>query len=127
MRFAVSIFALGLILIGFSSHAFAQSRQVAQMQRVTGEHWTKATDDQKKAFLYGFATLLAAEHEIQGNPAPKNVKSIVPTFFNGLTGMTFTDLQTAIDQYYQQNPSQLQRPVLEVMWFEIAVPNLQKK
>ncbi len=127
LRLTSGILTLCLILVGFSSNVSAQTRPVTQLPELTGEHWSKASDDEKKAYLFGFGTMLSAEHHVQGDKLPTGFKSLTPTFYKGFSGMTFTDLQNAIEAYYKQNPNQLKRPIIEVMWFEIAVPNAQKK
>jgi hypothetical protein len=103
--------------------------QAHELPIVTGKHWTQSTEAQKRAFLFGMATLLEAEQELQGkDPAPEiRDNSLVPTLVEGLSQYTIITAMEAIDAYYAQHSDQLNRPVLEVIWFELALPNVASK
>ena len=93
---------------------------------VTGEHWTKSSDDMKKAYLVGIANVLQVETAYFGTNPPTDAQSFVPRFVRGLRGQTLDSVRDALDRWYAANPGRLQRPVLETIWFEIVVPGLQK-
>jgi len=93
---------------------------------VTGEHWTKSSDDMKKAYLVGIANVLQVETAYFGTTPPTDAQSFVPRFVRGLRGQTLDSVRDALDRWYAANPGRLQRPVLETIWFEIVVPGLQK-
>ena len=93
---------------------------------VTGEHWTKSSDDAKKAYLIGIANLLQIETAYFGANPPTDAQSFVPRMVRGLRGQTLDGVRQALDRWYAANPGRLQRPVLETIWFEIVVPGLQK-
>ena len=93
---------------------------------VTGEHWTKSSDDAKKAYLIGIANLLQIETAYFGSNPPTDAQSFVPRMVRGLRGQTLDGVRQALDRWYAANPGRLQRPVLETIWFEIVVPGLQK-
>ncbi len=88
---------------------------------VTGEHWQKSTPQERKAFLVGAATIIELEQEVQGTPPAK--KSTIDVWAKGLSNFTFDQMVAAIDQWYAANPGKLNRPVVEVMWYELAKPN----
>lgn len=91
---------------------------------VTGEHWLKSTPQERKSFLVGAATIIELEQEVQGpSPAPK---STIPTWCKGLSPYTFDQMVAAIDKWYADNPDKTARPVVEVMWYELARPNAGK-
>ena len=93
----------------------ATSVHAAEIPVVTGEHWTRSSDDVKKAYLVGF----------QGKP-PADAESFVPRLVKGLQGQTLDSVREGLNQWYAANPGKLQRPVIETIWFEMAVPGLQK-
>jgi len=95
---------------------------------VTGEHWTKATDLEKKAYLVGVANVLQIEVAYNGSNPPSDAQSIVPRFAKGLKGggHTLDSVRQGVDKWYAANPDKTQRPVIEIIWFEMVVPGLQK-
>lgn len=98
----------------------------AQEAVATGEHWTTASVQEKRAFLLGMGTIIDLEQEFQGANPPKAVSehSLIPKFAEGLKGYTIPTAQQAIDAWYAANPGQLKRSVIEVIWYELTVPNL---
>ena len=91
---------------------------------VTGEHWTSATDNEKRAFLVGIATALEVEQEFQAINPQASGASMVPIMIQGLDRFTLTEIMQGVDSWYAGNGEQLDRPVIEVLWYELALPNL---
>ena len=92
---------------------------------VTGEHWTKSSEEVKKAYLIGIANLLQVENAYFGANPPSDAQSFVPRMTRGLKGATLDSVRTGLNDWYAKNPDKLQRPVLEVVWFEMVVPGLK--
>ena len=93
---------------------------------ITGEHWTKSTDQVKKAYLVGIANVLQVESAYAGASPPSDAQSIVPRFVRGLKGQTLDTVREGLDKWYAANPDKIQRPIIETVWFEMVVPGLQK-
>jgi hypothetical protein len=93
---------------------------------ITGEHWVKSTDQMKKAYLIGMANVLVVETAYEGTNPPSDAQSIVPRMGKGLKGHTLDSVREALDKWYASHPDQLQRPVVETIWFELVVPGLKK-
>src|SRR5512143_1718972 len=93
---------------------------------ITGEHWTKSTDQVKKAYLVGIANVLQVETAYAGTSPPSDTQSIVPRFVKGLKGQTLDTVREGLDKWYAANPDRIQRPIIETVWFEMVVPGLQK-
>jgi hypothetical protein len=95
---------------------------------VTGEHWTKSTEQVKKAYLVGIANVLQIEAAYEGTNPPPDAQSVVPRFAKGLKGggHTLDSVREGLDKWYAANPDKIQRPVIETIWFEMVVPGLQK-
>lgn len=100
--------------------------RAADVPVVTGEHWTKSSEEQKKAYLIGIANLLQVETAYFGANPPTDAQSFVPRFAKGLRGETLDSVKLGLDKWYAANPDRLQRPVLETIWFQMVVPGLQK-
>jgi len=93
---------------------------------VTGEHWTKSSEQVKKAYLVGIANVLQVETAFEGASPPPDAQSVVPRFVKGLRGQTLDTVREGLDKWYAANPDRIQRPVIETIWFEMVVPGLQK-
>ena len=93
---------------------------------VTGEHWTKSSDEMKKAYLVGIANVLQVEAAYEGTNAPSNAQRLVPRFVKGLKGQTLDGVREDLNRWYAAHPDRLNRPVIETIWFEIVVPGLAK-
>jgi hypothetical protein len=93
---------------------------------ITGEHWTKSTEDLKKVYLIGIANIVQIETAYHATNAPSDTQSIVPRMVKGLKGQTLDTVREGLNKWYAAHPEQLQRPVIETLWFEIVAPGLQK-
>lgn len=98
----------------------------SELPMVTGEHWSTATEREKRAFLLGMATILELEQEFQAGTPPKPGTSLVPPMINGLDDFTLEGLTRGLDQWYSDNPNGVNRAVVEVIWSEFALPNLRQ-
>ena len=101
------------------------SAGAAEVPMVDGTLWTKSTDDVKKAYLVGLANMVQLEVAYNANDPLPEKYSFSPRLAKGLTGQTLASVQEALDKWYSANPGKLQRPVIETIWFEIALPGLK--
>lgn len=109
------------LAVMWSGHAFADETPL-----VTGEQWTKSSEDVKKAYLVGIVNLAQIEVAYAaGNPAGDS-QSFLPRFAKGMQGQTLDSVREGLNRWYAANPGKLQRPVLETIWFEMAVPGMKK-
>jgi len=93
---------------------------------ITGKHWTDSSEPLKKAYLVGIANVVQIDVAYQAGNAPADGQSVVPRFARGLKGQTLDTVREGLDRWYASHPDQLQRPVIETIWFEMVVPGLQK-
>ena len=100
--------------------------QAAEIPVVTGDQWTRSSEDVQKAYLVGIANLTQVENAYFGGYPPSDNQSFVPRLVKGLQGQTLDSVREGLNQWYAANPGKLQRPVIETIWFEMAVPGLQK-
>ena len=97
----------------------------ADIPLVDGTHWVKSTEEVKKAYLVGVSNVIQLEVAYQAdNPVPEG-RSLAPRAAKGMTGQTLSGVLESLDKWYGAHPEQLQRPVLETIWFEMVVPGLK--
>lgn len=121
LQWSTLMLVAGLVLAVLSGNIFADEVPI-----VTGELWTKSSDQAKKAYLVGIANVLQIEWAYEGANPPSDAQSLVPRFAKGLKGQTLDTVREGLDRWYAAHPDRLQRPVIETIWFEMVVPGLQK-
>ena len=105
---------------------FAGAVRADEIVLVTGEHWTKSSDQVKNAYLVGIANMLQVEAAYGGTTPPSDAQSLVPRLVKGLKGQTLDSVRETLNRWYAAHPDQLRRPVLETIWFEVVVSGLAK-
>ena len=115
-----------MFLVFVASAVAWGSARADEVPLVTGEHWTKSTEQLKKVYLIGIANVIQVETAYFGATPPSDAQSFVPRFAKGLKGQTLDSVREALDRWYAANPNRLQRPIIETIWFEVVVPGLQK-
>ncbi|WP_321928204.1 hypothetical protein [Paraburkholderia guartelaensis] len=91
---------------------------------VTGQQWMASSDAEKKAYLVGVANLLDVERAYAGTTA--NSSDITQRFGKGMQGRTLDSVRQGLDDYYAANPTMIQHPVIETLWFQMVVPGLKQ-
>jgi hypothetical protein len=104
----------------------SSSARADEVPLITGEHWTKSSEQLKKAYLVGIANVVQIETAYAGSSPPADAQSVVPRLARGLKGHTLDSVRDALDAWYAAHPDRLQRPVIETIWFELVVPGLAK-
>ena len=85
-----------------------------------------ASLEQKRAYLFGVGNVLEIEQAMAGdNYASMRGRSIVPVLLEGLSDISIADLVTQLDKFYTDHPDQTERPVLEVLYIEMALPRIE--
>jgi len=121
MRESVRQLVCGLALALTVAVAVPALAEDYEIPVVTGEHWQKSTPQERKAFLVGAATIIELDQEVQGAAPAKN--STIDAWAKGLSHFNFDQMAAAIDTWYAEHQDRVSRPVVEVMWFELAKPN----
>ena len=121
LRLRAAMFAACLALAIVSGGARAD-----EVPLITGEHWTKSSEEQKKAYLIGIANVVQVELAYAGSAAPPDTQSVLPRMAKGLKGHTLDSVREGLNRWYAANPQRVQRPVVETIWFEMVVPGLPK-
>lgn len=100
--------------------------QAADIPLVTGDQWTKSTPEIQKAYLIGIVNLTQVETAFSAGNPPTDTQSVLPRLVKGMQGQTLDSVREGLNRWYADNPTKLARPVIETIWFEMAVPGLQK-
>ncbi len=117
----LTIIFLPLLLAVFGTTAWGGQN----LEIITGEHWADSSLEQKRAFLFGIGNVLEVEHAMAGDDyEARRGRSIVHVLLDGLSGVSIASLVTQLDKFYADHPSQSSRPVIEVLYLEMALPNL---
>jgi len=93
---------------------------------VTGQQWMASTDAEKQAYLVGIANLLDVERAYADGGNTANSDDIAQRFGRGMQGQTLDSVRESLDSYYKANPTMIQHPVIETLWFQMVVPGLNK-
>lgn len=112
-----------LLLMGQATIASASHK----LPIVTGKHWQSSTQDEKRAFLLGFATAIKLEHEVRGEECKQECKSLVRSWVKGLSPYALTEIIQGLDNWYAENPDELDTPVIKTMWIIYVDPSFAKK
>ena len=86
----------------------------------TGEHWSKATDTERRAYVLGILNMAMVEYQLSG-PNPRH-RTTVPRLVKALDGMAVPQIVETMDAYYKANPDKQQQPIIEAIWFQMVVP-----
>ena len=115
-----------MLLLLFAAHAWT-AQQNPQLVMVTGEHWTPSTLQQKNAYLFGIGNMIQVERAMHGDSPHDAIRqnSSVPVLVDGLSEVSLQQVREFVDVWFANNPDRLDRPVIEVIYMEIALPNSQ--
>jgi hypothetical protein len=95
------------------------------LEIINGEHWMSSSLEQKRAFLFGVGNMLELEQAMAGDEYESmRGRSLVPVLLEGLSGVPIADIVTQLDTFYTNHPDQPTRAVIEVLYLEMALPNL---
>jgi hypothetical protein len=98
----------------------------AEIPIVTGEQWSTSSEAVKKAYLVGLANMVQLQSAYQAGNPPSDAQSFLPRMAKGMEGQTLDSVREGVDRWYAANPTKMRHPVLDIIWFEMALPGLQK-
>lgn len=115
-----ALLSLSVLLLAVTGNA----ARAEYIPIVTGQQWINSSEGEKKAYLVGISNLLDIERAYAGNAANRN--DIAQRFGKGMQGQTLDGVRQGLDNYYSANPTMIQHPVIETLWFQMALPGLNK-
>ena len=96
-----------------------------EFEIVTGKNWMGSSLEQKRAYLFGIGNVLQLERAMAGDDYQSmRGSSIVPVLLDGLSEVPLDDIVMQLDKFYTENADQNSRAVIEVLYLELALPNL---
>jgi len=101
----------------------AQSAMAKEMPIVDGALWTKSTTLGKHSYLIGVSNLLEVEYAYQkrNGRQPSDDQSIIRRLFENTAELTLDQMMRRIDRWYQRNPDQLSKAVIDVIWVDMVL------
>ena len=95
------------------------------MQMLTGEIWQKALQDDKVSFVWGICHVVTIEQALMKKFPSLKVENFSAKAAEGLAGLKINDIVREVDEYYVENPSKLETPVVMVIWDRLIKPQLK--
>lgn len=121
---------------------------------VTGQMWLQSSPEEQKAFLAGMAVIIDRQYQRirqreqaamqqgrqqSGSSAPSAQRrgppgaainypsedALIVDIVDGMNPYTLEQVRGQLTQWYQAHPDQLQTPVPQVIWEQMALPNLR--
>lgn len=97
-----------------------------ELEIINGDHWLTSSVEQKRAFLFGVGNMLELEQAMAGDHYEEmRGYSLIHVLLEGLSGISIADLVNQLDNYYVEHPQQMKRAVIEVLYLDMAKPNLK--
>lgn len=133
---------MGFLLVlamAASAHAAAPAGAIKAFDPVavlTGQHWLDSSLDNKKAYLFGIETAIAIESDIANQKSEAAKKSgrpsVEPSLFvrawiGAFTGTTNDEIVDLLDDWFKAHPEDANRPVMDVIWYQLIVPRMDAK
>lgn len=117
-----SILLIAFVFVMLNTSAWSAD----DLEIINGGHWVTSTMEQKRAFLFGIGNMLEIEQAMAGDHyEAMREHSIVPVLLEGLSGISIADLVLQLDKYYDQHPQNMNKAVIEVLYVDMAKPNLK--
>lgn len=106
------------------------------IEQLTGEIWMNSSSDIKKALLFGVDCAISIEHAVaerlqEVNKADRRKKATAPVstlspfeqgWSKAFKNVPRGEIVENIDTWYAENPDKKQRPVFDVIWYELVMP-----
>lgn len=94
---------------------------------VTMKDWKESSPESRMSFLVGFVTVVQMEKLWQGKAPLPLEDSLNSSWVKGLDGIPLTDIYAHINTYADENPTELDLPVVEYMWYAYVQPVVTEK
>lgn len=132
----VLAFMLAVPSVGAADNNASADTQVQTnpAMRFTGKLWVETDPVAKEAYLYGLESAIEVEYVVNDKlvaraaKAGKKPQYTLSPFEKGwmaaFKDTTRKDIVSEIDRWYSSHPEQLDRPVLDVLWFDLIEPRL---
>ncbi|HEY2358335.1 MAG TPA: hypothetical protein VGH86_12860 [Phenylobacterium sp.] len=111
--------------VAFAAVLLATAPAVAQpVHLADGHDWTRSSAEQRRAYLAGVSNIISVGAAWDAKKTPGQEDTFSRTAQRGLKDIHVGDAVQAVDGWYAANPTQLDKPVLSVVWRELAKSKL---
>ena len=96
------------------------------MPILDGDLWMKMSPDGKMAFVWGIWHVVSIEHHLATKYPDLKKENFSAKVTEGTRNkpMTMNEVVSVIDKYYQENPDEINKPVVAVIWSTMVKPNI---
>lgn len=141
------VFGMGVTTAGAADNAAPAGKASATkmatpmgnpVEQLTGEIWMKSSAEIKAALLFGVECAMSIEHAVANRleevnkadrkkkTAPSTLSPFEKGWVQAFTNVPRAEIVENIDTWYAENPDKQQRPVFDVIWYELIVPKTKK-
>lgn len=130
-----SLLLLGMTLLpaaAGAAEAETDKELLNPVTMITGKVWQESSQDARVGFIYGIRTAVTVEHFVNGRIAEdaaragrKPASTLSPfarAWASAFRGVSVDSIVAATDAWYAAHPDRLDRPVMEVLWYEQVEP-----
>jgi hypothetical protein len=139
MRRAMLVVGFSALVAGVSSLPAAMAADAGstragveqRLERVgvkvlTGDVWTKMSEDEKISFLWGAAHVIAIERQLMAEYPQLKRANFSEKVGEGLPkDTTLNAIAQEVDSFYKSHPNEQNLPVVAVIWDTLVKPNLK--
>lgn len=138
------LFILAAFLVGGANLQAEELETAAQpestvshnpIEQFTGKYWVNSTESNKEAYLFGIESMIAMDyfidkHNLQGKRSKNKTATVLSPFEKGwmeaFRDTSRKQIMDDVNKWYENNPDQMDRPVMGVLWYEVIAPRLNK-
>ncbi len=134
-KIVLSFMLLAVVMLS-STISIAGQNPVTDL---TGKVWMESSHEVKMALIYGVECAVAMEYltakhreEADGEKAShdeivKSLTAFPENWILAFSGVERASIVDTLDKWYTDNPTELDRPVFNVLWYEVMEPTLKKR
>ena len=122
----LSAFLLVGLLMASTIPCFAQAQTMDHSgPDLDGFVWLMSSDDEKKSFLFGAGNAVAMEYHIRVGHG-EEPSLFVKGWVEALQDVSWSELASRVDDFYDKNPDHKNLHVFQVIWNEVIKPAWNK-
>lgn len=92
-----------------------------------GTDWMRASEEQRRAYMAGVSDMISAGARYDERNAPNAPRTFARQAQTALSATTMDQGVQTVTTWYRAHPNEMAKPVLSVMWRELALPRLSQR
>lgn len=92
-----------------------------------GNDWMRASEEQRRAYMAGVSDMISAGARYDERNASNSPRTFARDAQTALAATTMDQGVQTVTTWYRANPNEMTKPVLSVMWRELALPRLPRR